>query len=230
MAGGKAKCRRGLAWDESSYKINDLGLNSMRNLLSTSSIVLRRCYSKSSSKRRFARLFWTTAFLSLSITARAGQLRNATEFMRVTSKCVSVRGDAPTDMNDKYAGMTFKTIFGHDGAVYAYTPGQSYGMKFIPGETIKYKIPLSRAVADAKSTLVVSGNKYIEANTVYYDHDGIKDRQISHGVTTYDIRNKTCLGRFTLDLDQSSSNISSWALHCDITSTECHIRDGIVGD
>ena len=204
----------------------------MRNLLCTSSIVSRRCDSNASSNRRSARLFLTTALLSLSIAARADQVRNATEFMKATFKCISVRGDAPTDSNDKYTGMTFKTIFGHDGTEYAYTPGQSYGMKFIPGKTIKYKIPLSQALGDARSTLTVAGNRYIATTTVDYDHDGIKSRQISHGVTIYDIRNKTCSGTFTMDLDYSRSGAfsSSWALHCDIVSTECDIQDGIVGD
>lgn len=207
-------------------------MNSMRNLLFTSSFVSRRCELNSGSNRRLARLFLTTVFVSFSIDAHADQVRNATEFMKVTSKCISVRGDAPTDTNDKYAGMTFKTIFGHDGTEYAYTPGQSYGMKFVRGRTIRYKIPLSRAVADARSTLTVVGNKYIATNIVDYDHDGIKSRQISHGVTTYDIRDKTCSGTFTLDINQSSSNAvsSSWVLHCDIVSTECHVQDGIVGD
>jgi hypothetical protein len=204
----------------------------MRNLLCTSSIVSRHCDSNASSNRHLARLFLTTVLLSLSIAARADQVRNATEFMKVTSKCISVRGDAPTDANDKYAGMTFKTIFGRDGTEYAYTPGESYGMKFIPGKTIKYKIPLSKGLGNARSTLTVVGSRYIATTTVDYDHDGIKSRQISHGVTTYDIRNKTCSGTFTMDLDHSLSGTfsSSWVLHCDIVSTECHIQDGIVGD
>jgi hypothetical protein len=170
--------------------------------------------------------------LSLSIAARADQLRNATVFIKSTSKCISVRGDAPTDFNEKYAGMTFKTIVGHDGTEYAYTPGESYGMKFIPGKTIRYKIPLSKALADARSTLTVVGNKYIATTTIDYDHDGIKSRQLSHGVTMIDIRNKTCSGMFTEDYDYSSSGAvsSSWAVHCDSVSTECYIQDGIVGD
>ena len=139
--------RAGAASDEytctarSNYKINDLGSNSMLNLLCTSSIVSRRFDSNASSNRRLARLFLTTVLLSSSIAARADQVRNATEFMKVTSKCISVRGDAPTDTNDKYAGMTFKTIFGRDGTEYAYTPGQSYGIKIISREnySIKYR-------------------------------------------------------------------------------------------
>jgi hypothetical protein len=202
----------------------------MRNLLCISSVIPRGCDSNASPNRRLARLPLTTVLLSLSIAARADQVRNATEYMKATFKCISVRGDAPTDLNDKYDGMTFKTIFGHDGTEYAYTAGQSYGMKLIPGKTIKYKVPLSRALADARSTLTVVGNKYIATTTVDYDHDGIKSRQISRGVTVYDIRNKTCSGTFTMDLDQSSSSASSWALHCDIVSTECHIQDGVVGD
>jgi hypothetical protein len=209
-----------------------LELNSVRNLLCISGIVSRRCESNTSSNRRLARLFLSTALLSLSIAARADQVRNATESMKATFKCISVRGDAPTDSNDKYAGMTFKTIFGHDGTEYAYTPGQSYGMKFIPGKTIKYKIPLSKGLGDARSTLTVTGNKYITTTTIDYYHDEIKSRQTSHGITMYDIRNKTCSGTFTMDLDYSRSGSfsSSWALHCDIVSTECHIQDGIAGD
>jgi hypothetical protein len=204
----------------------------MRNLLRTSSIVSRRCDSNASSNRRLARLFLTTVLLSLSIAARADQVRNATEFMKATFKCISVRGDAPTDSYDKYAGMTFKTIFGHNGTEYVYTPGESYGMKFIPGKTIKYKIPLSKYFGDARSTLAVVGNRYIATTTIDYDHDGIKSRQMSHGVTMLDIRNKTCSGMFTMDYDYSRSGAfsSSWALHCDIVSTECRIQDGIVGD
>jgi hypothetical protein len=204
----------------------------MRNLRCTSSVVSRHCDSNASSNRHLPRFFLIAGLLSSSIAARADQLRNATEFMKTASKCISVRGDAPTDLNDKYAGMTFKTIFGHDGTAYAYTPGQSYGMKFIPGKTIRYKIPLSKALADARSTLTVLGNKYIVTTTIEYDYEGVKSRQMSHGVTVFDIKNKTCSGMFTMDYDYSSSGAfaSSWALHCDSVSTECHIQDGIVGD
>lgn len=202
----------------------------MRNLLCTSSIASRSCDANGSYNRHLARLFLTTVLLSLSISVRADQLRNATEFMKATFKCISVRGDAPTDSQDKYAGMTFKTIFGHDGTEYAYTPGQSYGMKFVPGKTIKYKIPLSKGLADARSILTVSGNRYTTRTTVDYDHDGIKSRQMSRGKTMYDLRNKTCSGTFTMDLDYYASGASSWALHCDIVSTECQIQDGVVGD
>lgn len=204
----------------------------MRNLLCTSSIVSRRCNSNASSKSTFgAFILDNSASLIVDCCARGSstQRDGIYEGHFQVHFCPWRR---PYNSNDKYTGMTFKTIFGHDGTEYAYTPGQSYGMKFIPGKTIKYKIPLSQALGDARSTLTVAGNRYIATTTVDYDHDGIKSRQISHGVTIYDIRNKTCSGTFTMDLDYSRSGAfsSSWALHCDIVSTECDIQDGIVGD
>ena len=168
----------------------------------------------------------------LQVPAKADTLKNVTMFSKLEYSCDSIRGNAPTDMAEKFRDKVFKTIFDKEGIEYAFAPGQNYGMKFVPGKSINYQIPLSGGNADAVSTLRIRGYGYTNETIVTVNSDSMKSIQISKSEIKFDLKKKTCSGRTETQLDFSRAGFfaTEWVLRCIATIVECNIVDGVIGD